>query len=148
MDSIASFAIETGGQKGHVMWILTNQQEAWWCNALQLPSEKILWTPSIQSSYRSGHVLVPSTSLRTVCGILRGGQTQWWQVLSRLHSPPPHTNMFANSNSVFSKQTLFTTESHNQILANFSTHVVQQVIISPAVPPTLVGLTTTQKLLA
>jgi len=25
MDSIASFTIETGGQKGHVMWILTNQ---------------------------------------------------------------------------------------------------------------------------
>jgi len=29
MDSIASFTIETGGQKGHVMWILTNQQGAW-----------------------------------------------------------------------------------------------------------------------
>jgi len=21
--------------KGHVMWTLTNQQAAWWCNALQ-----------------------------------------------------------------------------------------------------------------
>ena len=29
-DSIASFTIETGGQRpGHVMWILTNQQAAW-----------------------------------------------------------------------------------------------------------------------
>jgi len=26
---------------------LTNQQGAWWCNALQLPSEKMLWNPSI-----------------------------------------------------------------------------------------------------
>jgi len=28
---------QIGGQKGHVMWIPTkaNQQEAWWCNALQ-----------------------------------------------------------------------------------------------------------------
>ena len=37
----------TGGQKCHVMWILTNQQAAWWCNALQLPSEKTLWNPFI-----------------------------------------------------------------------------------------------------
>ena len=29
------------------MWILTNQQAAWWRNALQLPSEKMLWNPSI-----------------------------------------------------------------------------------------------------
>jgi len=29
MDSIAFFTIETGGQKGHVIWILTNQQAAW-----------------------------------------------------------------------------------------------------------------------
>jgi len=49
MDSIASFTIETGGQKGHVMWILTNKQAAWRCNALQLPSEKMLWNPSIAS---------------------------------------------------------------------------------------------------
>jgi len=28
MDSIAFFTIETGGQKGHVIWILTNQQAA------------------------------------------------------------------------------------------------------------------------
>jgi len=28
-DSIASFTIETGWQKCHVMWILTNQQGAW-----------------------------------------------------------------------------------------------------------------------
>ena len=28
------------------MWILTNQQGAWWCNALQLPSEKMLWNPT------------------------------------------------------------------------------------------------------
>jgi len=45
---VASFTIETGGQNCHVMWILlTNQQAAWWCNALQLPSEKMLWNPSI-----------------------------------------------------------------------------------------------------
>ena len=48
-DSIASFAIETEGQKGHVVWILTNQQGAWRCNALQLSSEKMLWNPSIGS---------------------------------------------------------------------------------------------------
>ena len=29
MDSIAFFTIETGGQRDHVMWILTNQQAAW-----------------------------------------------------------------------------------------------------------------------
>jgi len=29
MDSIASFTKETGGQRCHVMWILTNQQAAW-----------------------------------------------------------------------------------------------------------------------
>ena len=29
------------------MWILTNRQAAWWCHALQLPSEKMLWNPSI-----------------------------------------------------------------------------------------------------
>ena len=45
--SIASFTIETGGQKCHGMWILTNQQAAWWCNALQLPGEKMQWNPSI-----------------------------------------------------------------------------------------------------
>jgi len=50
MDSIASFTIETGVQKGHVMWTLTNQQGAWWCNALQLPGEKILRNPSIWQS--------------------------------------------------------------------------------------------------
>ena len=32
--------------KCHVMWILTNLQVAWWCNALQMPSEKMLWNPS------------------------------------------------------------------------------------------------------
>ena len=48
MDSIASFTVETGGQKWRVMWILTNHQSAWWCNALQLPSEKMLWNPCIQ----------------------------------------------------------------------------------------------------
>jgi len=47
MDSIASFTVETGGQKYHVMWILSNQQAAWWCHALELPSEKMLWNPSI-----------------------------------------------------------------------------------------------------
>jgi len=26
---MASFTIGTGGQKGHVMWILTNQQGTW-----------------------------------------------------------------------------------------------------------------------
>jgi len=26
---MASFTIETGGQKYHVMWIFTNQQAAW-----------------------------------------------------------------------------------------------------------------------
>jgi len=46
MDSIASFTIETGGQKCHVMWMLTNQQAAWECNALRLPREKMLWNPS------------------------------------------------------------------------------------------------------
>ena len=35
--------IETGGQK--IMWC--NQQEAWWCNALQLPLWKMLWNPSV-----------------------------------------------------------------------------------------------------
>jgi len=30
------------------MSILTNKQAAWRCNALQLPSEKMLWNPSIQ----------------------------------------------------------------------------------------------------
>jgi len=40
--SIASFTRETGGQKCDVMWILTNQQATRWCNALQLPSEKML----------------------------------------------------------------------------------------------------------
>ena len=49
MSSRASFNIETGGQKGHVMWILTNQQGAWWCNALQLPSEYI---DAMESIYR------------------------------------------------------------------------------------------------
>jgi len=39
--------METGGQKCHVILILTNQQAAWWCNALQLPSEKMLRNPSI-----------------------------------------------------------------------------------------------------
>ena len=39
-DSMTSFTIKTGGQKCHVMWILVNQQAAWWCNALQLPSER------------------------------------------------------------------------------------------------------------
>jgi len=29
MNSIASFTIETGGQKGPWMWVLTNKQEAW-----------------------------------------------------------------------------------------------------------------------
>ena len=29
------------------MWTITNQQAAWWCNALQLPSENMLWNPSI-----------------------------------------------------------------------------------------------------
>jgi len=50
MDSKASFSIGTGGQKGHVMWILTNQQGTWtWSfNALQLPSEKMLWNSSIE----------------------------------------------------------------------------------------------------
>jgi len=28
MDSVASFTIETGGRKCHVMWILINQQAA------------------------------------------------------------------------------------------------------------------------
>jgi len=47
MDSIASFTIETGGQKGNGMCVFINQQGAWWCNALQLPSKKMLWKPSI-----------------------------------------------------------------------------------------------------
>ena len=34
--------------KVHVMLILTNQQGAWWCNVLQLPSEKMLWNPSVR----------------------------------------------------------------------------------------------------
>ena len=58
MDPIVSFTIETGGQKCHVMWILTNQQAAWWCNALQLPSEKMLWNPSIGTQ----HPLFPTTT--------------------------------------------------------------------------------------
>jgi len=29
MESIAFFNIETGGQKDHLMWILSNQQAAW-----------------------------------------------------------------------------------------------------------------------
>jgi len=49
-DSIASFIIETGGQKCHRVWILTNQQAAWWCNALQLPGEKMQWNPSIRNN--------------------------------------------------------------------------------------------------
>jgi len=28
-----------------MIWILANQQAAWWCNALQLRSEKMLWNP-------------------------------------------------------------------------------------------------------
>ena len=30
------------------MWILINQRAVWWCDALQLPSEKILQNPPIQ----------------------------------------------------------------------------------------------------
>ena len=44
MDSIASFTSVTGGQKGHMMWILTNQQRPW------LPSEKMLWNPTTVKS--------------------------------------------------------------------------------------------------
>ena len=56
-------SIETGGQKGHVMWIVTNQQGAWWCNALQLPNEKTLWTPST-------HRLLKFYSLTIVTSLL------------------------------------------------------------------------------
>ena len=46
------FTIETGGQKCRDVDInqSTLQQAAWWCNALQLPGEKMLWNPSIARS--------------------------------------------------------------------------------------------------
>ena len=37
--------------KGHVMRILTNQQAAWWCNALQLLNEKMSWNPSMGTPF-------------------------------------------------------------------------------------------------
>ena len=54
-DSIASFHYGNWRAKGHVTWILTNQQAAWWCNALQFPWYNAPWNPSILCTYRLVH---------------------------------------------------------------------------------------------
>jgi len=45
-----------------VMWILTNQQTAW-CNALQLPSEKVLWNPFLETPSPSPNIIFAATLL-------------------------------------------------------------------------------------
>ena len=57
MDSIASFTIETGGQKGHVMWIMTNQQGAW-----SIPSIRI-----VKRRYMDSIYMIQSWLLLDIC---------------------------------------------------------------------------------
>ena len=91
---------ETGGQKGHVMWIVTNQQGAWWCNALQLPSEKMLWNPSIVFTYWLQSESYEYSHLSTLSEAIKWSKTHYSKSLSTESSLLENNILWCSGHSV------------------------------------------------
>jgi len=62
------------------MRILTNQQGAWWCNALQLPGERMLWNPStlaLLASFNASCLVLCIAHWGHQLGLCAYGWCQW-----------------------------------------------------------------------